>query len=206
MRAKILTLRYSASLGGFDDTALVDFARDKEILAVREHFYLVHDTPHITCVLTYQDAIVPREALELAREIPSRMPPPAPRAPSFPHDRRTGAPDPCAGMSESERALFQHLREWRSKQAREEGLPPYLILTNRQLVTLVRRRPESATAVGHIDGIGPGKVERYAQAILRLLHGTPVASGDGAMNPSGGAVEARDGEASATVTAEQVPS
>jgi len=35
MRAKILTLRYSASLGGFDDTPLVDFARDKEILAVR---------------------------------------------------------------------------------------------------------------------------------------------------------------------------
>jgi ribonuclease D len=109
-------------------------------------------------------------------------------------------------MSESERALFQHLREWRSKQAREEGLPSYLILTNRQLVTLVRRRPESATAVGHIDGIGPGKVERYAQAILRLLHGTPLASGDGATSQSAVAVEIREGEASATVAAEQVHS
>jgi len=206
MRAKILTLRYSASLGGFDDTPLVDFARDKEILAVREHFFLVHDTPHITCVLTYQDAIVPREALEVARELAPRAPAQPARAASMAQDRRSGAPDPCAGMSEGERALFNHLREWRSRQARDEGLPPYLILTNRQLVNLVRRRPESATAVGHIDGIGAGKVERYAQAILRLLHGAPVASAGATTSQPAVAVEASGGDVSATVAAGQVQS
>ena len=60
MRVKLVTFRYSATLGGFDDTALVDFTRDKEVITLREHFYLVNDTPHLTCVVTYQDAIVPR--------------------------------------------------------------------------------------------------------------------------------------------------
>lgn len=167
MRVKLITFRYSATLGGFDDTALVDFTRDKEVIAFREHFYLVNEVPHLSCVVHYQDAVVPQAALDAARDI-------APRAqqaqqPRF--QRRDGAPDPCEGMSESERALFNHLREWRSKQARDDGVPPYLLLTNRQLVELVRRRPDSPTALGHIDGIGPGKVERYGAAILRCLHG-----------------------------------
>ena len=169
MRVKLLTFRYSATLGGFDDTALVEFTRDKEVISFREHFYLVNEVPHLSCVVHYQDAVVPQAALEAAREIPSR--PAALAAPGQRFQRRDGAPDPCEGLNETERALFNHLREWRSKQAHEDGVPPYLILTNRQLVALVRRRPESPTAVGHVDGIGPGKVERYAAAILRCLHG-----------------------------------
>lgn len=168
MRIKLLTFRYSATLGGFDDTALVDFTRDKEVIAFREHFYLVNEVPHLSCVVHYQDAVVERAALDAAREIAPR---PQLRPPRFQH--RDGAPDPCEGMSDSERALFNHLREWRSKQAHDDGVPPYLLLTNRQLVEVVRRRPESPTALGHIDGVGPGKVERYGAAILRCLHGHP---------------------------------
>ncbi len=161
-----MTFRYSATLGGFDDTALIDFTRDKEVVAFREHFYTVNEVPHLSCVLHYQDGIVPRAALDAAREIAPRQESTPPR-----FQRRNGAPDPCEGLNDSERALFNHLREWRSRQAHDEGIPPYLILTNRHLVTIVRKRPESPTALGHIDGIGPGKLERYAAAILKCLHG-----------------------------------
>ena len=37
MRVKLMTFRYSATLGGFDDTPLVEFIRDKEVLSFREH-------------------------------------------------------------------------------------------------------------------------------------------------------------------------
>jgi len=57
MRIKLLTFRYSATLGGFDDNALVDFARDKEVIAFREHFYVVNEVPHLSCIVHYQDAI-----------------------------------------------------------------------------------------------------------------------------------------------------
>lgn len=89
MRIKLLTFRYSATLGGFDDTPLVDFTRDKEVIAFREHFYLVNEVPHLSCVVHYQDAVVPQLALDAAREIPSR---PQQQQPRF--QRRDGAPDP----------------------------------------------------------------------------------------------------------------
>ncbi|MBI5362395.1 MAG: HRDC domain-containing protein [Planctomycetes bacterium] len=188
MRVKLLTFRYSATIGGFDDTPLVDFTRDKEVIAQREHFYLVNDTPHLTLLLTYQDAIVPRADIDAARAIAARPPqlapdgahPGAPWGQGSPsnsyHDRRRrdGAPDPCAGLDENERALFNHLREWRSRQAHEEGLPPFLLFTNKHLVAIVRKRPDSLTALGHIDGVGPGKVERCGPAILACVHGAPA--------------------------------
>lgn len=173
MRIKLLTFRYSATLGGFDDTALVDFTRDKEVIAFREHFYLVNEVPHLSCVVHYQDAVVPQAALEHARQVaPREYPSPAAeRAAPSAFRRRDGRPDPCAGLDEAGRALFNHFREWRSKQAHHDGVPPYLVLTDKQVLELLRRRPDSSTALGHIEGIGPGKIERYGAAILRCLHG-----------------------------------
>jgi len=112
MRVKLLTFRYSATLGGFDDTALVEFVCDKEVIAFHEHFYVVNQVPHLSCIVQYQDAIVPEQAQQAAREQP-RV-----EAPSATGKRqRSGAPDPCAGLDEAERALFNHLREWRSALA-----------------------------------------------------------------------------------------
>lgn len=206
MRVKLLTFRYSATLGGFDDTALTEFIRDKEVIAFREHFYTVNEVPHLSCVLHYQDAVVPRAVLDAARDVPAR----APRGSgSRAFERRNGAPDPCEGLDEGERALFNHLREWRAGIAHEEGVPPYLVCTNKQLVAIVRQRPESPTALGHIEGIGPGKVERYGKALLESLHGSgcarivaadppsaEVPSGESDPEPaSGPGLEAPDGEA-----------
>lgn len=56
MRIKLITFRYSAMQGGFDDTALVDFARDKELIACRQHFYLVNEVPYVRCVVIYQNS------------------------------------------------------------------------------------------------------------------------------------------------------
>jgi hypothetical protein len=183
MRVKLLTFRYSATLGGFDDTPLTEFIRDKEVIAFREHFYTVNEVPHLSCIVHYQDAVVPQTVLDAAREIPAR----AQRASgSRPFERKQGAPDPCEGLDESERALFNHLREWPSKQAHEEGVPPYVICTNKQLVAIVRQRPESPTALGHIEGFGPGKVDRYGKALLKALHGqrSPESAGPAAPDPA----------------------
>jgi ribonuclease D len=50
-------------------------------------------------------------------------------------------------------------------------VPPYFVFTNRHLLEIVRRRPESPTALVNLDGIGQGKVQRYAGEVLRVLHG-----------------------------------
>lgn len=169
MRVKLMTFRYSATLGGFDDEALSAFIRDKEVIAFREHFYEVNQVPHVTCVLAYQDAVVPRAMLEEAREVVTNAR--ANNGAFQSQRRRDDRPDPTAGLSEGDRVLFNTLREWRAKQAHSEGVPPYLLFTNRQLLAIVAAKPESATALGHIEGVGKAKLERYARAVLELVHG-----------------------------------
>jgi superfamily II DNA helicase RecQ len=176
MRVKLFTFRYSATLGGFDDGVLQDFVRDKEVVAFREHFYAVNEVPHVTCVLIHQDSVVPRDLLEVAREIPRREE--RSHGPAQRFERRNDRPDVTAGLSEPERILFNTLRTWRSRKAHDEGVPPFVVFTNRELLEIVRKRPDSPTALGNLNGIGRGKVQRYAAEILPLVKGPdPAANG-----------------------------
>jgi superfamily II DNA helicase RecQ len=42
------------------------------------------------------------------------------------------------GLSEADMGVFNRLREWRSKRCRQEGVPPYIIFTNKQLDSAAR--------------------------------------------------------------------
>ena len=92
MRVKLFTFRFSPMLGAFDDGPLIDFVRDKEVLAFREQFFLVADMPHLASVVTYQEVVVPADALAEARAIatarPSSAATPLP-PPSSERDRRS---------------------------------------------------------------------------------------------------------------------
>lgn len=160
MRVHLLTLRYSPTLGGFDERPLAEALRDKQVLEVREHFFTVHDVPHLACLITY----------EAGAAAPPPLPPQPPAAASRTHaGRRSGASDPFGEVSETERVLCQSLRQWRAERARKDGLPPYLILTNREIVAIVHTRPASHAALEALEGLGPGRVKRFGDAILAHL-------------------------------------
>ena len=86
-----------------------------------------------------------------------------------PARERAPRADALASLAPADRPLFQSLRQWRAKPARQDGVPPYVILTNRELVAILTARPQTKTALQHIEGIGPGKVARYGDAILAQL-------------------------------------
>lgn len=159
MRVKVLTLQYAAALGGFDERPLADFVRDKEILAIREHFFSVHDLPHLACLITYQEPVLPAATANGEAS--------APRS-----NGRAPPSDVTADLAPEERALFGTLREWRAARARKEGVPPYVLFTNRELVRIVKARPATPGALQALDGIGAGKVERYGKRILDLVNGS----------------------------------
>jgi superfamily II DNA helicase RecQ len=131
MRTCLFTLRYSESLGGFDETPLREFQRDREIVAFREHFFLVHEVPHLTCVLTYQDPVpvADREPASSGKASSVRAAGTTHTAPTA--DGRRSGRDALAGLDESQRVLFHTLREWRRETAYEEGVPPFVIFSNR---------------------------------------------------------------------------
>ena len=72
-------------------------------------------------------------------------------------------------LSEGDLPLFNALREWRAQRASREGLPPYLVCTNKQVAAIVNARPQSLTKLGAIDGIGKAKLEKYGQDLLAML-------------------------------------
>ena len=72
-------------------------------------------------------------------------------------------------LDEGDFAVFAQLREIRKKLAIESSVPTYTVFTNEQLAEMVRRRVTTRTELGKIAGIGPGRVEKYADAILAGL-------------------------------------
>lgn len=65
-------------------------------------------------------------------------------------------------------SFFNLFRERRSKKSKKEGVPPYVIFTNNQLASIVKKRPQSLSELSEIEGIGKAKLEKYGQEILEI--------------------------------------
>jgi ATP-dependent DNA helicase RecQ len=65
--------------------------------------------------------------------------------------------------------LLARLRAWRSEQAREQGVPAYVILHDRALHEIVALLPDSVQALLAVPGIGVAKAERYGRELLALV-------------------------------------
>jgi len=71
--------------------------------------------------------------------------------------------------AEVDGALLTALKNWRREQARQQGVPPYVVFHDRTLVELAARRPADLDALAGIGGIGAAKLERYGTALLMVL-------------------------------------
>jgi ATP-dependent DNA helicase RecQ len=72
-------------------------------------------------------------------------------------------------LSATEDALFENLKEWRTREASHQGIPPYLIFSNKTLKAMAILRPASLSQLEKVPGIGPAKLEEYGADLLRLL-------------------------------------
>jgi ATP-dependent DNA helicase RecQ len=69
--------------------------------------------------------------------------------------------------------LFQRLRDERSRLAREQNVPAYVIFHDATLAAIAAARPLSAAALQEIPGMGKTKIERYGQVILNTVAAVP---------------------------------
>ena len=72
-------------------------------------------------------------------------------------------------LSPDEQPRFDALRELRTRLAREQGVPPYVIFHDRTLREIAASMPDTLEALGGIAGIGSSKLERYGDAVLAAL-------------------------------------
>ena len=67
--------------------------------------------------------------------------------------------------------LFGRLRAWRKRQAEAQGVPAYVVFSDATLVAIADAQPSSRAALANVSGVGPAKLERYAQPVLAVLAG-----------------------------------
>lgn len=53
MFVRVMTLRFDAVIGSFDDSPLRDFLKDKEVLSIRDHFFIKNEVPYLVVLITY---------------------------------------------------------------------------------------------------------------------------------------------------------
>jgi DNA helicase-2/ATP-dependent DNA helicase PcrA len=68
-------------------------------------------------------------------------------------------------------ALFDRLKEWRRKRAQTDDVPAYVVFHDRTLAEIAARKPGDRTDLATISGVGPAKLERYADEILEIVGG-----------------------------------
>ena len=141
MLLRIFTLKFDSIVGGFDDRGLRDFVKDKEALSIRDPFFTRDELPYLAVIVTY-NLLRPEEGKKPAQERRDE-------------DREKWRKI----LEEADWPLFNTLRDGRNQQAQEEGIPPYVISSNRQLAQIAHQRPTSLSKLATIEGLGRIKLE-----------------------------------------------
>ncbi len=73
--------------------------------------------------------------------------------------------------------LFDKLKVLRTSLAREEGIPPYIVFSDKTLVDMCAKTPKDLQEMLQVSGVGEMKLEKYGQRfvdeILRYLNTNP---------------------------------
>ena len=155
LKIKIFTLRFSTALGEFDDSDVMRFLADKELIEMRDHFYVHQGLPYLTVIVLFNSVVT----IETDK-----------------NQGNTGKQqerfDPKEVLSDEDWSLYTSLKEWRNELAKSEGIPPYIIATNRQIAEIAKDRPDSLEGLKKIAGLGKAKIESYGAAILGFISKT----------------------------------
>lgn len=145
MKLRLVTVAFDPESGTFPEDPLREV--EGEIVNVVEHFFHHGGRPHLLLLVHLEP---------------------------LPGERRPQGGDDRIQLAPHERPLFERLRAWRNGRAQADGVPVYTLLTNKQLVELVRRRPNTLDALADIPGIGASRRDRFGTELLAVLAAEPA--------------------------------
>ena len=64
---------------------------------------------------------------------------------------------------------FEALRRWRAERAKADEVPAYVVFHDSTLHEIAAVRPQTLEQLSTISGVGPTKLERYANDVLKAL-------------------------------------
>jgi len=72
-------------------------------------------------------------------------------------------------LDATERYLWEQLRAWRAKMAKEHGVPAYVIFHDATLRELARQCPKTQEELRQVSGIGARKLDKYGDYLIEIL-------------------------------------
>lgn len=85
------------------------------------------------------------------------------KLPRVTRTRKAGDQETAAEADES---LFAALRDLRAYLARQAGVPPYVIFSNKTLQDMAAKQPRTIDAFMDVSGVGEAKAQRYGEKFL----------------------------------------
>jgi DNA helicase II / ATP-dependent DNA helicase PcrA len=82
---------------------------------------------------------------------------------------RPRAAPPAAEGPPPDPAVEASLRDWRSARSKADGVPAYVVLSNRQLAGIAGRCPTDLDALARCPGIGPKRLEAYGHELVERV-------------------------------------
>jgi DNA helicase-2/ATP-dependent DNA helicase PcrA len=65
--------------------------------------------------------------------------------------------------------VFETLKAWRLERSKADEVPAYVVFSNATLAEIAERQPASLAELASVSGVGPAKLERYGEEVLRVL-------------------------------------
>lgn len=113
-----------------------------------------------------------RQVLEGGEEIVMRMAKEQERAVREKEKKKKKSTFSGVELTEQEQQLFEKLRALRTEIAREEQVPPYIVFSDKTLISMCKVKPQNKEKMLSVSGVGEYKYEKYGE---RFLHCVTVA-------------------------------
>lgn len=145
-----------------------------------------------TLVLTETSgSVLGREREVRLRKEPKR----APAARASKSERKAKSAAAVAELPQEAIPLFEALRAWRGAQAKEQGVPAYVIFHDATLREIATLRPTAVADLAGISGVGEKKRATYGEGVVgvvaEFLGGAPGAEGGTPAAPAASSTPAR---------------
>ncbi len=129
--------------------AIIDFLLEKGYLVQSEEQYKV-------IMLTKKSADVLKGRVKLVTKIIK--------------DKEKTKNKPKKSNDVENEELFELLREYRMKIAKIENVPAYVIFSDKTLIEMSNKAPETLSEFHKISGVGQTKLERYGERFLKVIN------------------------------------
>jgi superfamily II DNA helicase RecQ len=136
---RIITIPFDRKTECFDDSLLNQWTLNKQVKNCRAEFFKDGEEAYWTVFIEYDPVLE-----------------------NVPVEKTDGLDGP-------QKVLFDRLREWRRERGEKDGVPVYIIGTNRELRDIILQKPKSLEALRTVKGFGKQKVSRYGEEIVAII-------------------------------------